>query len=219
MDAYLFDLDGTLIDSFEDIAISANHARRAVGLPDRPVRELVAFVGEGAQRLIERAIGPERPDLFAAAMAAWREHYATQLLVHTRPYPGVVEALGRLKGPKAVVSNKPGESARRLVGELGLAPFFVQVIGGGDVTSRKPDPEGCRRALAAMGAVDRVVFVGDSVVDAQTARSGGYAFVGVLWGQGTREQLAEQGAHVFAERPGDLPGACASAAGGTMGPR
>lgn len=211
MDAYLFDLDGTLIDSFRDIARSANHARTAVGLPPLPEAQIFGYVGEGAQRLIERAVGPEHPDLVAPALAAWREHYELHCLDTTRPYPGIPEALARLAGPRALVTNKPGPAARKLVEALGIAPLLQAVVGGGDVPARKPDPAGCRLALAALPAADRVVFVGDSRVDLETARAGGYAFVAVLWGSGTREELSALGATVFAARPEDLPAACAAA--------
>ncbi len=209
MDAYLFDLDGTLIDSFADIARSANHARTAVGLPELPEPQIVGYVGEGALRLIERTIGPEHAALVPAALDAWREHYAAHCLDTTRPYPGIVEALEAIEGPKAVVTNKPGPAARRLVEALGLDRLVPVVVGTGDVASRKPDPEGCRLALSRLpAAVERVIFVGDSVVDAQTAVEAGYNFVGVLWGMGTRQTLSERGARVFAERPEDLPAAC-----------
>ncbi|HEY3452439.1 MAG TPA: HAD-IA family hydrolase [Myxococcales bacterium] len=208
MDATLFDLDGTLIDSFVDIARSANHARSVVGLPPLPERQIFGYVGEGAQRLIERTIGPEHPELFPQAMAAWREHYEVHCLDTTRPYPGVVEALQRMEGPKALVTNKPGPAARKLAEALGLAPLLSAIVGGGDVANRKPDPEGCRLALSKLPRVERVVFVGDSVVDAQTAVNGGYGFVGVLWGMGTRDTLSACGAKVFAERAEELPEAC-----------
>lgn len=218
MDAYLFDLDGTLIDSFEDIALSVNHTRRALGLAERPVPEIVSFVGEGARRLIERAVGQERPDLIDTALALWREHYDRHLLDRTRTYPGILKALARLPGFHAVVTNKPGSSARRLVQALGIGGHVQGVVGGGDVPSRKPDPEGCRLALASLPDVGRVVFVGDSVVDAQTARNGGFAFVGVLWGLGREVDLAAHGARVFAARPEELPEACARALGDCSAP-
>ena len=215
MDAYLFDLDGTLIDSFLDIARSANHARAAVGLPPRPDREIFGFVGEGAQRLIERTVGPEHPELVAPALAAWREHYEAHCLDHTRPYPGILEALAGLPGAKAIVTNKPGPAARRLVEALGLASLVSTVVGGGDVAVRKPDPEGCRLALSRLPRADRVVFVGDSLVDLETARAGSFAFVGVLWGMGRREDLKAQGARVFAASAGELGQACAAALSAT----
>lgn len=208
MDATLFDLDGTLIDSFLDIARSANHARSVVGLPPLPERQIFGYVGEGAQRLVERTLGPGHQDQVPRALAAWKDHYEAHCLDTTRPYPGVVEALARLEGPRAVVTNKPGLAARRIVEALGLSPLLSAVVGGGDVPSRKPDPEGCLLALSKLPKADCVVFVGDSVVDAQTAANAGYGFVGVLWGLGTREALAAAGAKVFAERAEELPEAC-----------
>ncbi|MGC4121969.1 MAG: HAD-IA family hydrolase [Myxococcales bacterium] len=141
-------------------------------------------------------------------MEIWREHYAAHCLDTTRPYPGIVEALAQLSGARAVVTNKPGPAARKLVEALSLSSLFPVVVGGGDVPSRKPDPEACRLALTRLPEVERVVFVGDSVVDAQTAVNAGYAFVGVLWGMGTRETLGAAGAKVFAERVDELPEAC-----------
>jgi len=211
MDATLFDLDGTLIDSFLDIARSANHARSVVGLSPLPEKVIYGYVGEGAQRLIERTVGPDRPELVPAALAAWREHYEAHCLDTTRPYPGIVEALEKLPGPKALVTNKPGPAARKVVEALGLSRFLPVIVGGGDVANRKPDPEGCRLALSQLPKVERVVFVGDSVVDAQTAANGGYGFVGVLWGMGTRETLSACGAKAFAESAEELPAACAAA--------
>jgi len=208
MKAYLFDLDGTLIDSFEDIAVSANHARAALGLSPKPLPELFGYVGEGAQRLIERALGPEHADKVSEALALWRAHYDEHMLDRTRVYPGVLEALARLDGARAIVTNKPGPHARRLVQALGLAPLCPVVIGGGDVASRKPDPEGVRAALQRLGAVDEAVFVGDSRIDALTARAAGLPLVAVLWGQGTRAALESHGARVFAEKAEELPLAC-----------
>ncbi|MBI5544337.1 MAG: HAD-IA family hydrolase [Deltaproteobacteria bacterium] len=211
MDAYLFDLDGTLLDSFEDIARSANYARQALGLAPRPEQEIYGFVGEGALRLLERTMGPENADLVEKALALWRDHYARHCLEHTKPFPGIPEALVRLPGARAVVTNKPGPAARKLVEALGLGALVSPVIGGGDVPSRKPDPEGCRLALSQMTGVERVVYIGDSTIDAQTALNGGYAFVGVLWGKAGRAELEALGATHFAQRVEDLPEVCARA--------
>jgi phosphoglycolate phosphatase len=215
MDAYLFDLDGTLVDSFLDIALSVNHARAAVGLPARPEEEIFQFVGEGALRLIERAIGPEHSELVAPALAVWREHYELHCLDHTRPYPGILDALARLPGPKAVVTNKPGPAARRLVEALGLGVHLRVVLGGADVASRKPDPEGCLVALSKLGPVDGVVFVGDSLVDLETAQNAGFAFVAVLWGMGRRPAFEARGARFLATRAEELDQACAAALAAT----
>ncbi|HCF61189.1 MAG TPA: hypothetical protein DFS52_24725, partial [Myxococcales bacterium] len=120
MKALLFDLDGTLVDSRVDIAASANFARRTVGLAPRPQEEIFGFIGEGAERLIERTLGAEHSARVPEALASWREHYERHMLDHTRPYEGVVEALEKIEGPRAIVTNKPGPSARQLVRALGL---------------------------------------------------------------------------------------------------
>ena len=214
MNAYLFDLDGTLVDSRDDIAASANAARRAVGLVDRPAEEIWPFIGEGAQRLVERALGPENADRVEAAIAAWRAHYEAHMLDRTRVFAGIPDALSRLKGSRAVVTNKPGASARRLVETLGLSLLCPVVIGGGDTPARKPDPLPVRTALDRLGPVDGAVFIGDSGVDAQTARAAGLPFVGVLWGLRTRAEMEETGGRIFVGRPEELPEACRRALSG-----
>lgn len=207
MDACLFDLDGTLADSRVDVALSANHARRAVGLEPLALEEIYGFIGEGARRLIERTLGVEHAGRADEALAAWQEHYEAHMLDHTRLFPGVRQALAAIALPRAIVTNKPGDSARALVKALGLAPLCPVVVGGGDVATKKPEPEGVRRALELLGAGGRAVLVGDSRVDAATARQAGLGFVGVLWGLGTREEMEREGGRLFVARPDELPGA------------
>jgi phosphoglycolate phosphatase len=136
VDAFVFDLDGTLIDSKDDIAASANHARLAVGLAPRPFGEIHAFIGEGAQRLIERSLGPEHADRVPEALAAWRAHYEAHMLDRTRVFPGVAEAVVALGGPRAVLTNKPADSARALVEALGLGGIAVSSLVGGQARGR-----------------------------------------------------------------------------------
>jgi phosphoglycolate phosphatase len=192
----IFDLDGTLIDSLDDLAASVNHALAEVGLPPRRRDEIRSFVGEGARRLVERAVGA-RQDLVEPALAAWRVHYEAHCLDRTRPYPGIPEALAGARLPVAVLTNKPGPLARRILAGLGLDAGLVGVIGG-DEAPRKPDPAGARALLARAGATAaESVLVGDSRVDAATARAAGLRFVGVTWGLGTREDLVAAGATVL----------------------
>jgi phosphoglycolate phosphatase len=205
MDALLFDLDGTLLDSALDVALSAAHAREAVGLPPRPLEEIRGFIGEGAQRLIERTLGPEHPELIQRGLAAWHEHYTAHMLDHTRAFPGIAEAVAALEGPRAVVTNKPGPSARTLIEALGLAALFPVVVGGGDAPSRKPDAAPVRAALERLPRCERAILVGDSAIDARTAVAAGIPFVGVLWGLGKREEMERAGARWFAEKVEELP--------------
>lgn len=194
MRAVLFDLDGTLIDARHDLAASANAALSLVGLPERPAEELFGFIGEGARRLVERAVEPHG-DRLEAALAAWERHYGAHLLERTRAYPGIPELLARLPGPLAVNTNKPGPFARRILLGLDLSRWFATVVGGGDLEPRKPDPAGALAILGGLGIpADRAVYVGDSRIDVETARRAAIRFVGVAWGQGGERDLRAAGA-------------------------
>lgn len=199
----IFDLDGTLVDSVDDLAASVNHALGAVGLPARTRDEIRSFVGNGARVLLERSIG-DRPDLLGPALAAWRAHYEEHLLDLTRPYPGIAEALAGAGRPLAVLTNKPGPMARRILEGLGLARHFAAVLGGGEAPP-KPDPSGARALLERAGArAGDVVLVGDSPVDAETARNAGIAFVAVTWGLVPRRELVRAGAVTLVDRAEQL---------------
>jgi phosphoglycolate phosphatase len=194
----IFDLDGTLIDSLDDLAASVNHALGEVGLPPRRRDEIRSFVGEGARRLLERAVAP-RAELLEPALAAWRVHYEAHCLDRTRAYPGIPAALAGASLPAAVLTNKPGPLARKILAGLGLDGRIVGVVGG-DEAPRKPDPTGARALLARAGAAPaESVLVGDSRVDAATARAAGMRFVGVTWGLGRREELVAAGATVLVD--------------------
>lgn len=199
----VFDLDGTLVDSVEDLHASVNHALAAVGLPPRSVAEVRTFVGEGARLLLARAVAP-RDELLEPALAAWRPHYAAHCLDRTLSYPGIGPLLARAGRPLAVLTNKPGEVSRKILAGLGLLQRFVVVIGG-DEAPRKPDPTGLLELLARVGATPpETVFIGDSRHDVETARRAGVPMVAVTWGLGTREELVRAGATAFAESAAEL---------------
>jgi phosphoglycolate phosphatase len=199
----VFDLDGTLVDSVDDLAVSVNHALAAVGLPPRTRAEIQGFVGEGARVLLERAVAP-RLELLEPALAAWRVHYEAHCLDRTVAYPGVPELLARAARPLAVLTNKPGPLARKILDGLGLGRRFTEVVGGGEAP-RKPDPAGLLGLLARAGAAPRdAVLIGDSHVDVATGLAAGVPVVAVTWGFGTREVLTRAGATAFAERADEL---------------
>lgn len=199
----IFDLDGTLVDSVEDLAASVNHALRVVGLPRRDLDEIRGFVGEGARLLLERAVAP-RADLVEPALAAWREHYEDHCLDRTRLYPGIAALVAGAGRTLAVHTNKPGALARKILDGLGLRSRFALVLGG-DEAPRKPDPAGVRLIQARVGAApEETVFVGDSLVDLATARAAGVRHVAVTWGLVPGADLVRAGATELAGSAGEL---------------
>lgn len=179
----IFDLDGTLVDSRRDIAAACNHALEAVGRPRLPDELVATFVGDGARKLLERALGPADAPTAARAMDAFLDFYLAHPVVHTRPMPGAVEALDALAGrPMAVATNKRREVAVAVLRDLGLARRFGAVWGGGDGPV-KPDPA-CVLALAERAGVppSDVWMVGDGTQDVGAGKAAGAHTVAVLGG-------------------------------------
>ena len=213
----VFDLDGTLIDSIGDIAAAANRALvEAYGegalLPNDVVR---GFVGGGARQLIEqclRAAAAPVEDL-GRVFDRFLAIYGSSLTRTTRLYPGmaeVLDALSVLSIPLAVLTNKPGGMSRTIMGDLGLAPRFIAVIGGDDLASKKPDPEGlCLIATQAGIEPAETALVGDSAVDVRTARNAGAISVGVLWGY-DREGVVREKSDITVGAPAELSAALSS---------
>lgn len=195
--AIIFDLDGTLVDSSRDLAEAVNAARRHLHLAELPPAQISTYVGEGVQRLIERALGEGvGPEQIAEAMQFFLSHYGQHLLDSTRPYPGVVEALDALQGYRlAVLTNKPLRFTRRILQELDLARYFEYVYGGDSFPHeddsqlryhRKPDPFGVHLLVRQWGLRSgQVLMVGDSSIDVETARRAQVAVAGVRYGFGS----------------------------------
>ncbi len=187
MGLLVFDLDGTLVDSSTDLASSVNAmlAQLAPGTPALPLPVVRGFIGEGAAVLISRSLaraGVELP--LEQALPVFLAAYRQRLLETTRCYPGIPEALAALHGHTlAVLTNKPGDLSRQLLDGLGLLPRFAHVIGGGDLPTRKPDPQGLLELMRRCGCDHpRTLFVGDSRVDVETGRAAGVPVLGVTWG-------------------------------------
>jgi phosphoglycolate phosphatase len=185
----VFDLDGTLVDSARDIAASVNEAllRLAPASPPLSLERVVAFVGDGARVLIERVLGHARLALTAdEVLPVYLECYERRALETTRLYPGVEAALAALEAAGcalAVLTNKPGELSRAILGGLGVAGRFERIWGGGDTPARKPDPAGLLALLAQLEArADEAWLVGDSPTDVMTARAASVRVAGALWG-------------------------------------
>lgn len=184
--ALVFDLDGTLIDSRRDITTAINRMRAELGLPPLALEQVVTMVGEGARLLVERALGPEcPPERVDPALARYLAHYWEVCLETTRPYPGIEEMLATLAAhyPLALLSNKGEALSRKILDGLGLTRFFREILGGDSLATRKPDPSGLRLLAERLGIpTERLLLVGDTWIDAETARNAGSAFALVEWG-------------------------------------
>lgn len=202
--AVIFDLDGTLLYTLEDLWSATNATLRAFDLPERTLEEVRQFVGNGAANQMRMAAGGE-PENFAQIMAYYRDYYPRHCNETTRPYPGIAAAAKALQGAGfalAIVSNKPDGATKTLWKTY--FPTFDYALGESPDTPRKPAPDMVRKAMAALGT-DRAVYVGDSEVDVATARAAGLPCISVLWGYRDRQTLVEAGAACLCGDPADLP--------------
>jgi phosphoglycolate phosphatase len=198
----IYDLDGTLVDSRDDLADSVNAMLGRLGLPLRAPEAVYGFIGEGAERLIRRSLGPAHEDRYLQAAPIWKEEYAARLLAKTRLYEGVDRLLKTPPEARGVLTNKPGPFAREILGGLGIAAAFRAVIGG-DEAPRKPGPEGLLRLCSLLGAAPAdALLVGDSVVDLATGKAAGVRVCAVTWGLGERAALAS--ADYLCETPSEV---------------
>ena len=207
---YIFDLDGTLLDTLGDLAASVNYAMRTHGMPEHSVDEVCRFVGNGVRRLMERAVpGGAAHPAFEAAFATFRRHYMEHSLDTTRPYEGITEMLQELKRRgrhTAVVSNKFDAATKELCRHF--FPDTIDVAVGeheAEGIRKKPAPDTVLQALSQLGVgQEGAVYVGDSDVDIQTARNSGLPCISVLWGFRDREFLLAHGAETFVSQPSEL---------------
>jgi len=220
-DLVLFDLDGTLVDSAPDIVHALNATLAEAGLPTHPPEVVRGFVGDGAAKLIERALSAVRPPPDSdgwerGALAArvddllphFQAHYAAHLCDETKVYQGIPELLEALKArgaSMAVVTNKPVRLAQDLVSALGLSPYFARVVGDGAGFPRKPDPTAARALIADLGAqAETTLMVGDGIPDAKLAAALPCKGLGAAWGYSAPDALLAAGATAIVERPADV---------------
>lgn len=208
--ATVFDLDGTLLDTLDDIANAANRVLTAGGFPTHPNPDYRILVGEGVVKLMQRALPQANQDeaTIRRFVAAYEEEYERTWNAQTRPYAGIPDLLDGLvaRGLRlAVLSNKPDRFTQRCVEEfLGKWPFGA-VLGASDRLPRKPDPAGAIEVARRLGVPPaECMFVGDSGIDMQTACAARMWPVGVLWGFRGREELLEAGAQRLITQPKEL---------------
>jgi phosphoglycolate phosphatase len=184
----IFDLDGTLVDSELDLALSVNAVRREMGLEPLPVPRVASYVGQGVTVLIRRALGESASEeTVEKATAMFLKYYGEHMLDNTAPYPGVCQALAELETKMAVLTNKPVVFSRRMLQGLGLAGHFAFVYGGNSFEQKKPDPVGVYKLMNDLDASPpATLIVGDSSTDVMTGRNAGVWTCGVTYGIGSR---------------------------------
>jgi phosphoglycolate phosphatase len=209
---FIFDLDGTLIDSRADITLALNLMLARIHMGALPESRVADFVGSGVQKLVERALreitghNPET-ELLDKGVAIFREEYGNHLLDRTRLCDGVKEALDLLSWAEfAVVTNKPADFSRRILEGLGIGTRFHTILGGDSVRKRKPDPEALFKAMEFSNATaSETAMVGDSAVDIEAGKAAGVTTCGVLGGFRPKEELEAAGCDLIVENLRELP--------------
>jgi len=199
----LFDLDGTLLDTLQDLTSSVNYALAQYGLPPRTCEQVRQAIGSGARLLIARSLPENSEESFIdEVLATYQAHYKANSQMATAPYPGVLDALEELKKkfPIGIVSNKPDAPTKAL-----CADFFPGIYARGESTDcvRKPAPDMLLKTMELLG-VDRCIYVGDSDVDVITAKNTGAPCLSVLWGFRDEADIRAAGGEYFCYDPKDL---------------
>lgn len=207
-DTIIFDLDGTLLNTLEDLADSVNYALHEYNLPERTLQEVKKFVGNGVELLMERAVAGElSKEKQQQCLAVFKQHYSTNMDHKTRPYAGILDLLRELKKRGchiAIVSNK-FDSAVKGLNDKYFEGMFPVAIGASDSVAKKPAPDSVIEALKQLGACkEQALYVGDSDVDVMTAGNAGLPFVGVTWGFRDEELLCSMGAADIIHEPEQL---------------
>ena len=207
---YIFDLDGTLLDTLGDLAASVNYALRTCDMPEHSIEDVRRFVGNGVRLLMERAVpdGASNP-CFDEAFSTFRQHYMAHSLDTTRPYDGIPEMLDALKAKgchTAVVSNKFYAATQELCRHF-FADTIDVAIGEHEAEGirKKPAPDTVNEAFRQLGiSKDHAVYVGDSDVDILTAKNSSLPCISVLWGFRDRDFLQKNGAEILISAPSEL---------------
>lgn len=207
-DTVIFDLDGTLLDTLEDLADSVNFALSLYGFPCRRIEEIRSFVGNGVARLMELSI----PDgmnnsQYGKCLADFRNHYSKNKQNKTKAYKGILELIRQLAKENyklAIVSNKFDGAVKEL-NQVYFGGYIKVAIGESEGVSKKPAPDTVFKALDELGsAVNKAVYIGDSEVDVKTAKNSGIVCIGVTWGFRNRQVLEQEGADYIIDKPEEL---------------
>lgn len=210
MKAIIFDLDGTLLNTLDDLTASTNYALTTFGYPTRSIDEVRGFVGNGVRLLISRALPDFAKDKTDECLKVFQAHYSAHSLDLTRPYDGIPEMLESLNGCKtAICSNKYDEAVQSL--KNSFFPTVTAAFGLTDGISPKPAPDMLYKAIAALGVnKNEVVYVGDSDVDMQTAANTGLRVIAVTWGFRSADVLRSYKPNAIIDHPDELIAAASS---------
>ena len=191
----LYDLDGTLVDTLEDITSAVNHTLRMLQLPAVAADEVRGYVGRGVRQLVQRCIKMEDPKRLEYGMQVYLAYYARHMLDHSRLYPGVEPFLEQFASrQQAVITNKPNPFSQQILEALGIARHFIEIIAGDSGYPKKPSPESARALMQRTGvAASDTVFIGDSPIDVEAGRSAGIMTVGLT--QGLTDESELRAAH------------------------
>jgi len=209
-EAIVFDLDGTLLNTLDDIADSANCALEANGFPSHPTEAFRHYVGEGVKNLFKRALPKSESSeaAIAACVESFQVLYSDRWHVQTKPYPGVPELLDELSEiglPITVLSNKPDDFTKQCVNRFFPEWRFSMVLGHRENRPLKPHPAGARHIAATLGVAGKdILFLGDSGVDMRTALASGMIPIGASWGFRSTKELLENGARAVISHPLEL---------------
>ena len=204
MTGLLFDLDGTLLNTLEDLRDATNYALRFYGFPEKTLEEIRKVVGNGAANQLRKSLPEGTPEnTVKTVLKTYKAYYDTHCQNKTAPYEGILETMECLKKkyPVAIVSNKPDTAVKTLCAE-----YFGDTYALGESADcpRKPAPDMVKKGMQAIGA-DRCIYIGDSEVDILTASNAGVPCLSVLWGFRDREMLEKNGGSWFCEKPEQLP--------------
>ena len=206
--AYIFDLDGTLLDTLEDLADAVNYAMRKNEFPERSLSEVRSFVGDGIRLLVKRS-SPEGIEdaVLEQAFADFRDYYSVHYMDKTKPYPGIEAMLRALKAQGkrlCVISNKVDYAVKLLMDQF-FPGFFETVLGEREGIRRKPAPDSLLAVMEELGlSKEECVYIGDSDTDILTAKNAGIDPISVSWGFRTEEFLKEHGAEKIVNKVEDL---------------
>ncbi len=200
----IFDLDGTLLNTLEDLKEAANFALCKFGYPERSLNDVRCFVGNGVRKLIERAV-PDDCKNIDECLEVFKKNYSENMCNHTKPYEGILEILEELHRENikiGVVSNKFDMAVKDLCKKY-FGNLVDTAIGQSDDVPQKPAPDGVLKAMQELGAVkNSTIYAGDSDVDVETAKNAGLKCIGVTWGFRTKDYL--KGADFIVDRPQEI---------------